>query len=108
MDKSQGINILSIKLKYFFSAFSGVGQCLSSLSSIPSLSSAGAGSAGTGALPGSVSSSGATGASSDTGGGGGITPSPANPIQSWGFTQDQVACVCEVLEQSGNVERLER
>ena len=27
---------------------------------------------------------------------------------SFGFTQEQVACVCEVLQQSGNVERLSR
>ncbi|KAG8226474.1 hypothetical protein J437_LFUL008772 [Ladona fulva] len=35
------------------------------------------------------------------GGGGSILP-------SFGFTQEQVACVCEVLQQSGNVERLGR
>ena len=34
---------------------------------------------------------------------------PANSgIASFGFTQEQVACVCEVLEQSGNIERLPR
>lgn len=27
---------------------------------------------------------------------------------SFGFTQEQVACVCEVLQQAGNVERLGR
>jgi Transcriptional regulator, SIX1, N-terminal SD domain len=27
---------------------------------------------------------------------------------SFGFTQEQVACVCEVLQQSGNIERLGR
>ena len=31
-----------------------------------------------------------------------------NGIASFGFTQEQVACVCEVLEQSGNIERLAR
>ncbi|XP_060517341.1 homeobox protein SIX1-like [Cylas formicarius] len=31
-----------------------------------------------------------------------------SPLQSFGFTQEQVACVCEVLQQSGNVERLGR
>ena len=29
-------------------------------------------------------------------------------IASFGFTQEQVACVCEVLEQSGNIDRLAR
>lgn len=29
-------------------------------------------------------------------------------IPSFGFTQEQVACVCEVLQQAGNVERLGR
>jgi hypothetical protein len=29
-------------------------------------------------------------------------------IPSFGFTQEQVACVCEVLQQSGNIERLAR
>ncbi|CAB4064633.1 SIX2 [Lepeophtheirus salmonis] len=44
-----------------------------------------------------------------------VSPSPSSPhtgsdngIASFGFTQEQVACVCEVLEQSGNVERLAR
>lgn len=30
------------------------------------------------------------------------------PFQSFGFTQDQVACVCEVLQQAGNIDRLGR
>lgn len=30
------------------------------------------------------------------------------PFTSFGFTQEQVACVCEVLQQSGNIERLGR
>lgn len=29
-------------------------------------------------------------------------------MPSFGFTQEQVACVCEVLQQAGNVERLGR
>ncbi|KAL1460596.1 hypothetical protein WDU94_012570 [Cyamophila willieti] len=29
-------------------------------------------------------------------------------LPSFGFTQEQVACVCEVLQQSGNIERLGR
>ena len=36
-------------------------------------------------------------------------PSPPAPsLTSFGFTQEQVACVCEVLEQSGSVDRLAR
>lgn len=34
--------------------------------------------------------------------------SPAPVLPSFGFTQEQVACVCEVLQQSGNIERLGR
>ncbi|ENN77312.1 protein sine oculis [Dendroctonus ponderosae] len=54
---------------------------------------------GYGAAPGSVS---------------GTTPSFSppptrhSPLPSFGFTQEQVACVCEVLQQAGNVERLGR
>lgn len=33
---------------------------------------------------------------------------PATMLPSFGFTQEQVACVCEVLQQSGNIERLGR
>ncbi|XP_022919138.1 homeobox protein six1-like [Onthophagus taurus] len=37
------------------------------------------------------------------------SPPPRNsPLPSFGFTQEQVACVCEVLQQAGNVERLGR
>ena len=36
-----------------------------------------------------------------------ISP-PAPMLPSFGFTQEQVACVCEVLQQSGNIERLGR
>ncbi|XP_071453620.1 homeobox protein SIX2-like isoform X2 [Hetaerina americana] len=39
-------------------------------------------------------------------GGGG--PAGGAILPSFGFTQEQVACVCEVLQQSGNVERLGR
>lgn len=37
-------------------------------------------------------------------------PPPArhSPMPTFGFTQEQVACVCEVLQQAGNVERLGR
>ena len=35
------------------------------------------------------------------------SPSPSM-LPSFGFTQEQVACVCEVLQQSGNIERLAR
>merc|ERR1719458_2146565 len=39
-------------------------------------------------------------------------PSPptsmTSSLSSFGFTQEQVACVCEVLEQSGSVDRLAR
>lgn len=35
--------------------------------------------------------------------------SAAGPmLPSFGFTQEQVACVCEVLQQGGNIERLAR
>ncbi|GIX88850.1 homeobox protein six1b [Caerostris darwini] len=34
--------------------------------------------------------------------------SPSTMLPSFGFTQEQVACVCEVLQQSGNIERLGR
>ena len=36
------------------------------------------------------------------------TSAAATSIASFGFTQEQVACVCEVLEQSGNIDRLAR
>merc|ERR1719266_2388293 len=71
-------------------AFPGVGQCLSSFSSFPSLSGLGGGeiSSSPSSLP--------------------TPPSTNSTITSFGFTQEQVACVCEVLEQSGSVARLER
>ncbi|XP_013782780.1 homeobox protein six1b-like [Limulus polyphemus] len=38
-----------------------------------------------------------------------VNPSSPSPmLPSFGFTQEQVACVCEVLQQSGNMERLGR
>ncbi|XKL62876.1 hypothetical protein PGB90_002709 [Kerria lacca] len=38
-----------------------------------------------------------------------VTSSNMGPLlPSFGFTQEQVACVCEVLQQSGNIERLGR
>ncbi|XP_041352406.1 homeobox protein six1a-like isoform X2 [Gigantopelta aegis] len=42
-----------------------------------------------------------TGVGSPTGGGPTMLP-------SFGFTQEQVACVCEVLQQGGNIDRLAR
>lgn len=51
--------------------------------------------------PGSSSGGGGSG-----GAGGGSAMTPLLP--SFGFTQEQVACVCEVLQQSGNIERLGR
>ena len=83
---SKGLNN---DIKPIFSAFSGVGQSLSSFSSFPGVGGV--------AVP-------------EGGGvlGGPPTPGPASSIATFGFTQEQVACVCEVLEQSGSVQRLER
>lgn len=39
---------------------------------------------------------------------GGVGGGSTSGIAPLGFTQEQVACVCEVLEQSGNIERLGR
>ncbi|XP_052106839.1 homeobox protein six1-like [Mytilus californianus] len=36
------------------------------------------------------------------------SPTPGAMIPSFGFTQEQVACVCEVLQQGGNIDRLAR
>lgn len=38
----------------------------------------------------------------------GLNASPTPMLPSFGFTQEQVACVCEVLQQGGNIERLAR
>ena len=38
-----------------------------------------------------------------------MPPQNTNPVMpSFGFTQEQVACVCEVLQQGGNIDRLAR
>merc|ERR1719410_350462 len=37
-----------------------------------------------------------------------LPPPSSSSLTSFGFTQEQVACVCEVLEQSGSVDRLAR
>lgn len=54
--------------------------------------------------PGPSSGGGASSGIGSGGGGAGMTPL----LPSFGFTQEQVACVCEVLQQSGNIERLGR
>eukprot|EP00099_Drosophila_melanogaster_P013836 NP_476733.1 sine oculis [Drosophila melanogaster] len=50
--------------------------------------------------------------SSNGGGGGGVVSGGGSGgrenLPSFGFTQEQVACVCEVLQQAGNIERLGR
>lgn len=40
--------------------------------------------------------------------GGGVSSDIMSILPSFGFTQEQVACVCEVLQQGGNLERLGR
>ncbi|EDW60981.1 protein sine oculis [Drosophila virilis] len=42
------------------------------------------------------------------GGGGSAATAGRETLPSFGFTQEQVACVCEVLQQAGNIERLGR
>ncbi|CAH1792472.1 unnamed protein product [Owenia fusiformis] len=44
----------------------------------------------------------------DQASGAGVGASPTPMLPSFGFTQEQVACVCEVLQQGGNIERLAR
>jgi len=72
-----------------------------------------------GMMPGMGMSGGGGGGMGGGGGGGGHQQqqngnggSPGSPasamLPSFGFTQEQVACVCEVLQQSGNIERLAR
>ncbi|XP_033153507.1 protein sine oculis [Drosophila mauritiana] len=50
--------------------------------------------------------------SGSNGGGGGVVSGGGSGgrenLPSFGFTQEQVACVCEVLQQAGNIERLGR
>ncbi|CAO2586583.1 Homeobox protein six1, partial [Lemmus lemmus] len=60
--------------------------------------------------PGGRDSGGRSGRSGVGGGGGRCAPAaPAmSMLPSFGFTQEQVACVCEVLQQGGNLERLGR
>ena len=60
-------------------------------------------SASTGTVPAPAAPSPGTPSSTATNGGGnhGVLP-------SFGFTQEQVACVCEVLQNSGNIDRLAR
>ena len=53
------------------------------------------------ALASSVAAGGAPGS-------GAGAPGASAMLPSFGFTQEQVACVCEVLQNSGNVERLAR
>jgi len=60
-----------------------------------------------GMMPG-MGMGGATSVGGGGGHGGSHSPSPASMLPSFGFTQEQVACVCEVLQQSGNIERLAR
>jgi len=57
------------------------------------------------ALHGTVPAPGATPSPVTTAGGGGGNH---GVLPSFGFTQEQVACVCEVLQNSGNVDRLAR
>lgn len=56
----------------------------------------------------SPTSSSVNGGSALTTGASSSSSSAASALPSFGFTQEQVACVCEVLQQSGNIERLAR
>ena len=58
-------------------------------------------------LDGSATSPYSANAHSDTTSSSSVTPTTSS-LASYGFTQEQVACVCEVLEQSGNIDRLAR
>ncbi|XP_037917551.1 LOW QUALITY PROTEIN: protein sine oculis [Hermetia illucens] len=60
---------------------------------------------GTTATGGHVGVGGTTGGA---GGGGNGNSGGRETLPSFGFTQEQVACVCEVLQQAGNIERLGR
>lgn len=46
--------------------------------------------------------------SGTNGSGGNSSSGGRESLPSFGFTQEQVACVCEVLQQAGNIERLGR
>ncbi|XP_060655176.1 protein sine oculis [Drosophila nasuta] len=56
----------------------------------------------------SSSNGGGGGGAGGGGGGGGANAAGRETLPSFGFTQEQVACVCEVLQQAGNIERLGR
>lgn len=58
--------------------------------------------------PGSSSASGGGGGGGGGSGGSSSGTTMTSLLPSFGFTQEQVACVCEVLQQSGNIERLGR
>ncbi|KAK3773912.1 hypothetical protein RRG08_036602 [Elysia crispata] len=59
--------------------------------------------------PSTIGLMGGGGASGGGGSGaGGGSPSGGSMLPSFGFTQEQVACVCEVLQQGGNIDRLAR
>ncbi|XP_062136375.1 protein sine oculis [Drosophila sulfurigaster albostrigata] len=59
-------------------------------------------------LNSSSNGGGGGGAGGGGGGGGGANAAGRETLPSFGFTQEQVACVCEVLQQAGNIERLGR
>lgn len=61
----------------------------------------------TGVIGGATSGGAGSGSVNNVGGGGGGSGGRES-LPSFGFTQEQVACVCEVLQQAGNIERLGR
>ncbi|EDW09990.1 protein sine oculis isoform X1 [Drosophila mojavensis] len=67
----------------------------------------GLGSGGGGGLSGGINASGLH-LSSGGSNGGATATAGREALPSFGFTQEQVACVCEVLQQAGNIERLGR
>ncbi|KAI1295566.1 Homeobox protein six1b [Halotydeus destructor] len=74
-------------------------QLSSNMSSAMALSMASASASSSMSLSGSLSSVCPSAA---------MSPLGPMPYQAFGFTQEQVACVCEVLQQSGNIDRLAR
>lgn len=74
------------------------GSSLDILNQNGSVGGGGVGGGGGGGLIGS----GTNGSGGNSSGGG------RESLPSFGFTQEQVACVCEVLQQAGNIERLGR